>query len=268
MSRDKQIRTAVLRQRWVALISLIVYGLTAPANASEERGDLGGDFRLLRSSLISPRVAGESNFFIDMWEGQNLQAVVAVNGLTNNHTLFVNCHGKYLSEGGRAGHFAFYPHQSLIKTDAETPYYSVRDLATVVGAANIPTIHNLVLAACNAEGALSTKELRKFFPNATNIVHCVAGELGYQPMFLQAIMNCSWTIKPVYEWREQNEKGQVQYVTGHTPTHGAKRLAPYTAELFRRGVEEPFRVQRAGRELLDPHHGSRDHDLSAVASRH
>src|SRR4051812_27739237 len=166
MSRDKQIRSAVLRQTWIALITLSVYGLTGPANASEERGDLGGDFRLLRSSLISPRVAGESNFFIDMWEGQTLQEVVAANGLTNNHTLFVNCHGKYLSEGRRAGRFAFYPHQSLIKPDAETPYYSVGDLATVVGATNAANVHNLVLAACNAEGALSTKELRKFFPNA------------------------------------------------------------------------------------------------------
>ena len=80
-----------------------------------------------------------------------------------------------------------------------------RDLAAAVGSGNVSNIHNLVLAACNAEGALNTRELRKFFPNATNIVHCVAGELGYQPMFLQAILNYSWTINPVYEWREQNE---------------------------------------------------------------
>ena len=138
----------------------------------------------------------------------------------------------------------------------------------MVGPGAVTNIHNLVLAACNAEGVLSTKELRKYFPNATNIVHCVAGELGYQPMFLQAIMSCSWTIKPVYEWRERNEKGQVQYVTGHTPVHGAKRLAPYTAELFRPGAEEPFRVQRAGRELLDPQRAARDQDWSAVASSH
>ena len=106
----------------------------------------------------------------------------------------------------------------------------------------------------NAEGALSTKELRKVFPNATNIVHCIAGELGYQPMYLQAIVNSSWAIKPVYEWREKNDRGEFQYVTGHTPVDGAKRFAAYTAELFRPGIDEPFRVQRAGRELLDPDH--------------
>src|SRR5713101_2587269 len=186
MSRDKYIWPAVLRNGFVTLLILSVFAMALAVRASEERGELGGDFQLLRSAFTPARLPGESNYFIDMWEAQNLQSIVAMNGLTNNHTLFVNCHGKLLSEGRRGGRFAFYPHQSLIKPDAETPYYSVRDLAAVVGPANVPQIHNLVLAACNAEGALSTKELRKYFPNATNIVHCVAGELGYQPMFLQA----------------------------------------------------------------------------------
>src|SRR5437899_304468 len=157
MSRDKQIRLTAFKRGLIAFINLLLCGFASAANASEERGELGGDFRLLRSSLTPANVPGESNYFIDMWEGQNLHSVVSLNGLTNNHTLFVNCHGKYLSEGRRGGRFAFYPHQSLIKADGATPYYTVRDLAAVVGPTTSSNIHNLVLAACNAEGALSTK---------------------------------------------------------------------------------------------------------------
>jgi len=268
MSRARRIRAAVLRHALISVLSLPSFGLIPTPERAVDGGQLGRDFRLLRSSLTAAKAPGESNYFIDMWEGQNLHAIVSANGLTNNHTLFVNCHGKYLSEGRRSGRFAFYPHQSLIKPDSSTPYYTVRDLAAVVGSGSVSNIRNLVLAACNAEGELSTKELRQYFPNATNIVHCAAGELGYQPMFLQAIMNYSSTIKPVYEWREKNEKGQVQYVTGHTAVQGAKRLAPYTAELFEPGGDEPFRVQRAGRELLEPKPIDRESALGTVASSH
>jgi hypothetical protein len=71
-------------------------------------------------------------------------------------------------------------------------------------------------------------------------------------MFLQAIVNNSWNVKPVYEWRERNQQGEFEYITGPVPSPGAKRFAPYLAEMFRPGADTPFRVQRAGRELLDP----------------
>src|SRR5258706_3291645 len=246
MLPDEHIQSPVARSAtFLVLIFLISLALTV--KATDQRGEFGADLRFLSSFWKPAQTPGESNYFVDMWEAQNLRAILASNGLTNNHTLFVNCHGKRISNG----RFAFYPHQSLVKAGSLIPYYSVGDLATLVGCDRLPDIHNLVLAACNAEGALSTRELRQFFPHATNIVHCMEGELGYQPMFLQAIINYSWTVKPVYEWSERNEKGELQYVTGHNPVHGAKRLAPYTAELFCPGVDKPFRVQRAGREILD-----------------
>jgi hypothetical protein len=96
------------------------------------------------------------------------------------------------------------------------------------------------------------KEIRKAFPNATNIVHCAAGELGYQAMFIQALVNHSANVKPVYEWSERNERGEVEYYTGPAPTRNSKRFAPYVAELFTPGCEKPFALLRAGRELLDP----------------
>ena len=247
MSRRIQFRRREVRIGFLTLIGVLVALIVRGA---EPRGELGGDLQLLSSFVLPSRTAGESNDYIDMWEGQTLRSIVSLHGLTNNHALFVNCHGKRIS----SGRFAFYPHQSLLKPGMAPPYYSAADLGGVLGAARARNIHNLVLAACNAEGALSTRELRKVFPNATNIVHCVAGELGYQPMYLQAIVNSSWSIKPVYEWREKNDRGEFQYVTGHRPVDGAKRFAAYTAEIFKPGAEEPFRVQRAGRELLDPDH--------------
>ena len=240
-----------------AVAVLLALGIHLPARSADVKGEFGSDLRLLSSFFTPARVPGESNYYIDMWESQNLQSIVSLNGLTNNHALFINCHGKRVG----SGRFALYPHQSLVASGAEPPCYSVGDIAATMGFAHALDVHNLVLAACNAEGALSTKELRKFFPNATNIIHCEPGELGYQPMYLQAILNCSWTIKPIYEWRERNEKGQVQYVTGHVAVNGAKRLAPYTADIFVPGIEAPIRSQRAGRELLDPE------QLRTMASR-
>jgi len=245
MPRSAQIRSFRVR---IAFLTLIGAFVTLLARGAEHAGEFGGDLNLLRSWVLPSGGAGQSNQYIDMWEGQTLQSILSMHGLTNNHALFVNCHGKRIS----SGRFAFYPHQSLIKSGMALPYYSARDLANVLGAQRAANVHNLVLAACNAEGALSTKELRKIFPNATNIVHCIAGELGYQPMYLQAIVTSSWNVKSVYEWREKNDRGEYQYVTGHTPVDGAKRFAAYTAELFKPGTDEPFRVQRAGRELLDP----------------
>jgi len=255
MPRRMQFRSTRVRIAILTLIGAVVALIAR--GADHQTGEFGGDLNLLRSFVMPARSPAESNWFVDMWEGQTLQSILSMHGLTNNHALFVNCHGKRIS----SGRFAFYPHQSLLKPNTAPPYYSAADLATVLGPARVRSVHNLVLAACNAEGALSVKEFRKVFPNATNIVHSAAGELGYQPMFVQAIVNSSWNVRCVYEWREKNDRGEFQYVTGHTPVDGAKRFAAYTAELFRPGSDEPFRVQRAGRELLDPDH------FRTVASR-
>lgn len=246
----ERIKQRRLRQRGLLLFGCLIALLAGwkAASAETTAGEFGADIGFLKSQCSGPQTACESNFYIDMWQGRTLRGILSLNGLTNNRTLFVNSHGREIS-GGR---FAFYPHQSLVASAADLPCYSPRDLAVVIGTANSPLIHNIVLAACNAEGALSARELRKHFPNATNIVHSPPGELGYQAMFVQAMVNGSWNIEPLYESREQNEKGQFEYVTGPAPAANAKRFAPYIAELFKPGHEEPFRVQRAGRELLDP----------------
>ena len=69
MSRDKQIRLATLNRGLIAFLQLLIFGLSPPTNASEEQGELGGDFRLLHSSLTAAKLPGQSNYFIDMWSG-------------------------------------------------------------------------------------------------------------------------------------------------------------------------------------------------------
>jgi hypothetical protein len=219
-----------------------------PSPPDDESAEPEGDLDLLRRFYTTPRDPQESNYFIDLWEGENLRTVTSIHGLTNNRTLFVNSHGKRTADGG----YALYPHQSLLSKDRSVPYYSMADLAGIMGKSAVSNINNIVLSACNTEGALNAKEIRKSFPNATNIVHCAAGELGYQAMFFQALVNHSSKVKPIYEWAERNDRGEIQYLTAPVPNRNAKRFAPYVAELYTPNGTKPFSVQRAGRELLDP----------------
>ena len=227
---------------------ILLLRLAMPRAAAGCEGELGGDLAFLREYCTKPESAQETNYYIDLWEGQHLQSIASLNGLTNNHALFINSHGKRSD----SGQYVLYPHQSLLSKSAAPPSYSPADLARVLGDSAVSNIHNIVLSACNAEGALSTKEILKAFPNATNVIHSAAGELGYQAMFLQALVNHSSKVKPVYEWAERNERGELEYLTGPAPYRNSKRFAPYVAELFTPGSTKPFAVQRAGRELLEP----------------
>lgn len=211
-------------------------------------GQLGADLRFLKCHYSRPQGSGQSNYFIDLWEGQNLRTITQLNGLTNNHALFINCHGRR-AENGK---YVLYPHQSLLATSTNSPLYTMADLARIMGPSAAAKVHNIVLSACNAEGALDVKEIRNAFPHATNIIHCAAGELGYQAMFIQAMVNRSAYVKPIYEWAERNKHGEVEYYTGPAPTRNSKRFAPYVAELFTPGCDKPFALLRAGRELLEP----------------
>src|SRR5262249_19328742 len=147
-------------------------------------------------------------------------------------------------------------HQSLLRGKEAAPPYSAADLARVLGPERAATIDNLILSGCNAEGAFSSQELRKYFVNATNIVHMASGELGYQSMFRQVMTNPSWKIEPVYETCAKNRAGRLEYFTGYEPSPKATKLSPYLAELFEPGAVNPFRTQRAGRELLAPSQSS------------
>jgi hypothetical protein len=198
-----------------------------------------------------PQVRGESNHYIDLWSGNTLHSMALSSGLTNNRTLFVNSHGVAFNKGFGKRH-ALYPHHSLLAANQTAPLLSARDLAQLLGPSAAADIHNIVLAACNAEGALSAIEFRKYFVNATNITHCPAGQMGYQPMFLQAFLSSSAHIQPLYEVAHKSSAGAVAYEIENTPSAHATKLSPYVAELFLPDDAKPFRTAVAGRELLVP----------------
>ncbi len=224
--------------------------LSAETLAKADRGELGSDLRWL-AQFYTPPQPEESNHYLDVWAGSRLREIAALNGLTNNRALIVNSHGIGVPAGW-GNRYAFYPHSGMLATGQVTPYYSARDLARVIGSTRAREIHNLIIGGCNANGAFSSAELRKYFVNATNITHMAAGELGYQPMLIQALVNASALNRPVYEAARTNQAGKVEYHMGSAPALNATRMQPYIAELFRPGETKPFRTQTAGRELLEP----------------
>jgi hypothetical protein len=239
---------------------LILWGLglvtTAEAGSAAQAtpawaGEYGADLGWLADYYTPPQTQGESNHYIDLWSGNTLRSVAISGGLTNNRTLFINSHGMAVSRGfGK--HHALYPHDSLVAPKQTAPLLTARDLAQLLGPKAASEIHNIVLAACNADGAFSATEFRKYFVNATNITHCPAGQLGYQPMFLQAFLNSSAHIEPLYEVARKNSAGVVEYEIENTPSKRATKLSPYVAELFLPDATKPFRTTIAGRELLTP----------------
>src|SRR5882672_12049690 len=133
MSRNQKTPPAPQCTALLLLLGLVLI-LLRPKDAKgcDNEGEFGGDLQLLATAYSGPRLKEESNYFIDMWEGQTLRSVVSINGLTNNRALFVNCHGKRLANG----RFAFYPHQNLVKPGTEAPCYSSGDFAALIGEAD------------------------------------------------------------------------------------------------------------------------------------
>lgn len=224
--------------------------VTLSAN-ERPQGEFDADLNYLQKFYTPPQAAGESNHYIDMWDGRKIRQKITAFGLTNNRALFVNSHGKrILTEAGPR--YALYPHERLVPAGQDTPYFSPADLARIVGRTHAAGIHNILIAGCNAEGSLNPAEFRKYFINATNVTYMPGGELGYQPMFLQAALSHSSNIRSLYETSRTNELGEVEYHLGNTPAPKATRLSPYVAALFRPGATKPFRTQIAGREILQP----------------
>ena len=207
-------------------------------------------WELLEQFHTPPRGPGESNHFIDLWSGLKIRDFARECGLTNNHALIVNSHGRAVGAllGSR---YRFYPHDSLLQPRQRRPYFSVADLAHVLGPESASRIHNILIAACNEEGAFNSGELRRHFANATNITHMAAGERGYQPMFLQAMAGWSSQIEPLYERPVRTAGRPLEYQIGSEPKPGATRLSPYVADLFLPGEKEPFQTRIAGREILE-----------------
>jgi hypothetical protein len=192
--------------------------------------------------------ANGTDHFLDLWESQNLRSIILSSGLRDTHTLFINCHGKAMKTtcGKR---YVLYPHDDLVSESA-TPVFYLQDLAQLLGKTNAAEIHNVVLSACNVEGALDLNALRTCFVNATNIVHSRAGHEGYQPMLFQMLLNKSSHVETLYERPVKNKSGDVEYEISNRSHRGAKKLPPYIAALFKPGAARPYRTQIAGRELL------------------
>src|ERR1043166_3818758 len=119
-----------------------------PASSEGNCGAYGGDLRFLRRFHTGPEVRGESNHFIDLWSPGGLSVLARVNGLTNNHALFVDSHGR-AGCSSRGSGYGFYPHQALLAPGQKAPCFSPGDLATVLGPESAATIHNIILAGCD-----------------------------------------------------------------------------------------------------------------------
>ena len=248
-------KTMVLLTALAAYVAQVsdAAGVSRPAAATaveSAHGEYGFGLDFLRKRY-SPPQPGENNHVIDLWAEQSLSAFARECNLTNNHALFINSHGGGLATA-RGTRYSYYPHQSLLRAGEKTPQFSEADMAAVLGADSAATIHNILISGCNADGSFNSGELRKYFVNATNIVHLSAGKFGYQPMFRQILASHSSNIQPLYQTCAKNAAGKLEFFMGKNPAPNSTRLAPYVAELFKPGASTPFKMQVAGRELLAP----------------
>ena len=252
-------------RRLLFALALLLLGMVLALSeaAGAERGQYGGNLNFLRKHHTAP-AAGESNHYIDLWTPGALPVLARVNGLTNNHALFVDSHG----QGGCApgNGYGFFPQQSLVPAGTRTPYYSISDLAATLGTAAAQSIHNVVLAGCNEEGRFDSREVRRYFPNATNVTYMVAGQLAYKPMYYQAIVYRVEDIRPLYGLNTRTRAGRVETQIVNEPTPGAKPLGSYAADLYLPGGRAPFRTRPAGRDLLEPVKSGREVTLAMTRS--
>ncbi|MDB6030603.1 MAG: hypothetical protein JWM16_941 [Verrucomicrobiales bacterium] len=217
---------------------------------SANRGDFAADLSILKNFCSGPQNEKESNYFLDMWAGRQLAQIARLNGLTNNHTLFINSHGRG-GLGFFGNRYGFYPHQSLRQSKAAEPVFSAQDIARMLGPEKVASIHNVVISSCDLESCFSAPEIKKWFPNAVTIIHTPRGQAGYQPMFYSALVNPSSEVQPLYETKIQRNSNTPGYHISSVPAAGAKKLNPYMAELYLPGAQKPYRTQIAGRELLE-----------------
>jgi hypothetical protein len=221
--------------------------LTSPSSIGEYRGDL--DF--LRDCHTGPDTEGGSNHYFDLWRPGALPVLARVHGLTNNHALFVDSHGK-AGCSHRGSGYGYYPNDAVLDPGQKVSYFSAGDFAAVLGPTATAQIHNIVLAGCNEEGRFRSGEFRRHFINATNITYMSPGELSFKPMFYQAITQPSDEIKPLYGKLRRCDGGRVETEILDRPAPGAQPLGSYVSDLYLPGASKPFRTQKAGRELLDP----------------
>ncbi len=225
--------------------------LVSARSVVADKGEYGGDLKFLKSFHVPPAVEGESNHYFDLWSPGALPALARTHGLTNNHALFVDSHGRagFLWHGNGYG---FFPRRNLVRESEEVPTYSAKDLATVLGPEYTARIHNIVLAGCNAEGRLRSREFRRHFVNATNITYMTPGKLAFKPMYYQAITLPSSEIRPLYGKLRTTASKRVESSINVTAFEGSEKLGAYVADLYLPKARKPFCTQQAGRELLQP----------------
>jgi len=220
---------------------------TSPSSLGEFRGDL----EFLRDCHTGPDREGGSNHYFDLWRSGALPVLTRVHGLTNNHALFVDSHGK----GGcskRGSGYGFYPSEAILEPGQKLSYFSAGDFAAILGPTNAAMIHNIVLAGCNEEGRFRSSEFRRHFINATNITYMSPGELSFKPMFYQAITLPSHEIKPLFGKLRRLDRRHVATEILDRSVPGAQPLGSYVSDLYLPGASKPYRTRKAGRELLEP----------------
>jgi hypothetical protein len=216
----------------------------------ERRGEYGGDLSFLGRYHVKPHRPTESNHYIDLWSPGELPTLARVNGLTNNRALFIDSHGRSGFRWHGRG-YALYPRETLVRENERTPYFSARDVASILGKETAATIHNIVIAGCNEDGQFRSSEWRRHFVNATNITYMTPGKLSFKPMFYQAIVSRSTDIRPCFgKLRRVGERIDCDIEQAASP--GTEELGAYVADLYLPGGRKPYRTQRAGRELLEP----------------
>jgi hypothetical protein len=208
-----------------------------------QQGEYGGNLDVLRQFVVSPASSKESNFFIDMWDHGELSNYARLHGLTNNHALFVISHGGGIPTVLGPRYAYFQKLESGVKKSKAL--FSARDLAQVLGPERVASIHNLVIAGCNPDNTFSSTELRLSFPNATNVVHSFPGKNAHETLFRHALIYPSRDVQTLYMQPDDFRAGLFD------ESWQSKKAHPYIAELFLPGELMPYRIQTAGRELLD-----------------
>ena len=103
----------------------------------------------------------------------------------------------------------------------------------------------LIIAGCDFESSFSASELRQQFPNATNVIHSLPGKNAHEQLFKHALLYSSRDVKTLYDMPDRFTVGEF------SKKWQTKKIRPYVAELFRHNERVPYKVQTAGRELLE-----------------
>lgn len=164
---------------------------------------------------------GSSDYFVDLWGDDDIMQTIKDSGLTNKHALYVDSHGlRTLTD------FVIRPDERVFKPMLKyPPWYKIKDIAMVLGV-ETNNVHNVYFSACNSKDGFRAADVRKVFPNATNICHVPSGYKGNTKFFVEAI-------------------------TGY-PKDDPKRICrPLWANLYLPNAKTPYKVIIANRSLLE-----------------